>query len=95
MPVDRVLGNLATVIGDIGAASGHYRAAIALCERAGYRPQLAMTLFDQATLHAGNQDPNDLVAANQDFNKSLALAHDLGMKPLIERILRRRQILTA
>ena len=93
--VDRLLGLLALTCGWIDAAVRHFEDGLAFCDRAGYRAQYAWTAceYAEALLARGGPGDRDKAVALQD--EALALARELGMRPLMERILARREILTA
>ncbi len=46
--VDRVLGLLSQVMGNLDKAADHFEDALAFCREAGYRPELAWTCCDYA-----------------------------------------------
>jgi hypothetical protein len=95
LTVDRLLGLLAAAFGGLDAARGHFEDGLAFCARAGYRPEYAWTASDYAeTLLAGGiSDDRSRAVALQD--EALGIARELGMRPLLERILARRELLTA
>jgi tetratricopeptide (TPR) repeat protein len=108
MTVDRVLGLLARTMGDAQTAAGHFEDALAFCRKGGYRPELGWTCLDYAELLM--DEPNSRLssaisipppaAGGQErapalLDEGLQIAQELGMRPLIERILGHRQILKA
>jgi hypothetical protein len=92
---DRLLGLLAVTCGRVDAALAHFEEGLAFCDRAGYRPEHAWTAGDyaEALLARGGPGDRDKAVALQDV--ALATARELEMRPLMERILARREILTA
>ena len=92
---DRLLGLLAVTFGRVDAALAHFEDGLAFCDRAGYRPEHAWTACDyaEALLARGRPGDRDKAVALQDVG--LATARELEMRPLMERILARREILTA
>jgi DNA-binding CsgD family transcriptional regulator/tetratricopeptide (TPR) repeat protein len=50
--IDRLLGLLAHTMGILDAARTHFEDALAFCRKAGYRPELAWTCYDYATMLA-------------------------------------------
>jgi tetratricopeptide (TPR) repeat protein len=92
---DRLLGLLAVTFGRIDTALTHFEDALAFCEGAGYRPEYAWTACDyaEALLARGGSSDRDHAVALEDLG--LATARELEMRPLMERILARREILTA
>ena len=92
---DRILGLLAHAIGEPDEAAAHFEDALAFCRNAGYRPALAWSLCDYAdTLHEHDGD-GDRGKAVSLLDGSLATASELGKRPLMERVLSRREHLTA
>ncbi|MGH3137399.1 MAG: ATP-binding protein [Gaiellaceae bacterium] len=92
---DRLLGLLALTFGRVDTALAHFEDGLAFCDRAGYRPERAWTACDyaEALLARGGPGDRDKAVALQDV--ALAIARELEMRPLMERILARREILTA
>ncbi len=64
-------------------------------ERAGYRPELAWSCCDYADTLLQRNDAGDREKAMSLLDESLAISSDLGMRPLMERVLSRREILKA
>lgn len=86
MSTDRLLGLLASTVGDVSAASAHFADAVQFLERAGYRPRLAHACCDYAEhlLRAGDRDAASQVAGLLD--RSGAIADELGMHALAARL---------
>ncbi len=93
--VDRLLGLLTQTIGNIDQATGHFEDALAFCRKAGYRPELAWTCCDYADTLLQRTDDGDRAKAMSLLEESLAISSELGMRPLMERVLSRREILKA
>ncbi len=89
--VDRLLGLLA----HLNLAAEHFEVALAFCRRAGYRPELAWTCCDYADTLLQRNEPGDREKAMSLLDESLAISSELGMRPLMERVLSRREILRA
>ncbi len=92
---DRVLGMLAHTMGNLDQAAAHFEDALAFCRKAGYRPELAWTCCDSADTLLQRNDPGDREKAMSLLDESLAISSELGMRPLMERVLSRREILGA
>ncbi len=92
---DRLLGLLAQTIGNLDQATGHFEEALAFCRKAGYRPELAWTCCDYADALRERDGEGDRAKAMSLLDESLAVSSELGMRPLMERVLSRREILKA
>ena len=92
---DRVLGLLAHTMAELDGAIGHFEDALALCRRAGNRPQLAWACCDYADVLRERDGDGDREKAVSLLDESLAISRELGMRPLMERVLSRREILKA
>ena len=78
----------------------HFEDALAFCRKAGYRPELAWTCCDYAdTLlqraSTSSAPTDDRQKATSLLDEALAISSELGMRPLMERVLSRREILGA
>ncbi len=92
---ERILALLSQTMGNLDQASDHFEDALAFCRKAGYQPELAWTCCDYAdTLFQRNQS-GDREKAMSLLDESLAISSELGMRPLMERVLSRREILGA
>ena len=94
LAVDRLLGLLCHTMGNLDQASDHFEDALTFC-RAGYRPELAWTCCDYADTLLQRDGEGDRAKAMSLLEESLAISSELGMRPLIERVLSRREILKA
>ena len=92
--IDRVLGRLAALC-DMDDAAGHFEDALAFCRKVGYRPELAWTCCDYADTLLQREGDGDREKAQSLLDEALNISRELGMRPLMERVLSRRQILKA
>jgi len=88
--VDRLLGLLSKTMGKVEQAESHFEDAMGFCRKAGYRPELAWTCHDYAeALLVGARHAVPLQAHREKaialLDESLAIATELGMRPLMER----------
>jgi len=95
MVVDRLLGLLAQTMGDLDQAAAHFEDSLSFCRTAGYRPELAWTCCDYADALRARDGDGDRAKAITLLEESLAISSELGMRPLMERVLSRREILGA
>ena len=93
--VDRLLGLLSQTMGNLDQATGHFEDTLAFCRKAGYRPELAWTCCDYADLLRESNNEGDQAKAMSLLDESLAISSELGMRPLMQRVLSRREILGA
>ena len=68
---------------------------MSFCRKSGYRPELAWTCCNYADLLLKRNGEGDRAKANALLDESLAISSELGMRPLMERVLSRREILGA
>ena len=93
--VDRRLGLFAQTMGTLNKAAQHFEDGLAFCRKAGYRPELAWTCCDYADTLLQRNEAGDREKAMSLLDESLAISSELGMRPLMERVLSRRDILKA
>jgi len=93
--VDRLLGILSQTMGNLDQAAAHFEDALTFCRQAGYRPELAWSCSDYADLLRERDAEGDRAKAMSLLDESLAISTELGMRPLMERVLSRREILRA
>jgi hypothetical protein len=74
---------------------GYFEDERRFLRQAGYRPELAWTCCDYADLLRERNAPGDGEKATALLDEGLGIARELGMKPLVERILSRRKMLKA
>ncbi len=94
--VDHLLGLLAQTMGKHDQAVAHFEDALAFCQKAGYRPELAWTCHDYADallvgVHGHAPLPRDRTKAVSLLDESLAISTELGMRPLMERVIALRE----
>ena len=82
-------------MGDFTKAAFHFEDALAFCRKAGYRPELAWICCDYADALRERDNEADRAKAMSLLDESLAISSELGMRPLMERVLSRREILGA
>jgi hypothetical protein len=93
--IHRLLGLLAQTFGEPDKAAEHFDDALAFCRKVGYRPDLAWTCCDYADVLRKRDAEGDRSLAITLLDESLAISSELGMRPLMERVLSRREILAA
>jgi tetratricopeptide (TPR) repeat protein len=93
--IGRLLGLLAHTMKDLDQATVHFEDALTFCRKAGYRPELAWTCCDYADVLRERVAEGDRAKATTLLDESLAISSELGMRPLMERVLSRREILKA
>ena len=84
---DRLLGLLAQTMHNLDQAMNHFEDAMAFCRGAGYRPELAWTCHDYADTLLQRDHPGDREQAMSLLQESLAISTELGMPPLMERVI--------
>ncbi len=82
-------------MGSIDQAERHYRSAVTFTANAGYKPLNALVCSDYAEMLLDRDEPGDREKAIELQDEALAITQELGMRPLTERILARREILWA
>ena len=85
--LDRVLGLLAQTMAQLDTAADHFEDALAFCRRAGYRPELAWICHDYADTLLERNNSEDRDKATSLLDEALDIAQELGMRPLVERVL--------
>ena len=69
--------------------------ALIFCRKVGFRPELAWTCCDYADTLLQRNEPGDREKAMPLLDQSLAISSELGMRPLMERVLSRQEIFRA
>jgi len=102
MAADHLRGLLARTMGNLELAMTHFDDSLSFCRKGGFRPELAWTCFDyadtllhRASTSSAQAHPDDREQAMSLLDESLAISSELGMRPLMERVLSRRDILKA
>ena len=92
---DRLLGLLSQTMGNLDQSRDRFEDALAFCRKAGYRPELAWTCCDYSDTLRERDAEGDQAKAITLLDESLAISSELDMRPLMERVLSRREILKA
>ena len=87
---DRLLGLLSQTVGNLDQAASHFEDALTFCRKGGFRPELAWTCCDYADLLSERSNDGDRTQASSLLDESLAISTELGMRPLMERVLARQ-----
>ena len=95
MPSGRLLGLLAHTSRDLDVAVGHFEDALKHCRMREMKSQLAWTDAEYSDLLLDRNAPGDREKAVELQDEAIAIATELGMKPLLERVLAKREILKA
>jgi hypothetical protein len=69
--------------------------AVEFCREGGFLPELAWTLSDYADAVGNRNQPQDTDKSSALFEESLEIASRLEMRPLMQHVLSRREILKA
>ena len=86
----RTLGLLAHTMGNMDQAAVHFEEAMAYCRHVAFRPELAWACYDYADMLNNRDAGGDRPAAIALLDESLAISSELGMRPLMERVLARK-----
>ena len=81
---------MAWIAGLGDAAATHFEDAITFSRNAGFRPELAEACAFYAEMLKERDAPGDQEKAMKLLDESLEISMDLGMRPLMERVLSRR-----
>ncbi len=82
-------------MGNYDDAQSHFEDALNFCRDAESIPELAWSLCDYADTLLERDNEGDRTKAMQLLDESLHISTELGMRPLMERVLSRREILKA
>ncbi len=86
LAVDRIRGLLSQTMGNLDQAAGNFEDAAAFCRKAGYLPELGWACCDYADTLCLRLGTGDREKAAALLDESLAIATELGMRPLMERV---------
>jgi len=84
--IHRAKARMAALAGRVDEAMGYLEAGIDFLRRANYRPELAWTCFDYADLLLKRSASGDEEKAAALLDEALAIAQELEMRPLVERV---------
>lgn len=90
-----LFGLLAEAMGSSDLTAEHFEDALALCRKAGYRPELAWACCDYANTPRERDGERDRDKAMSLLDESLTISSELGMRPLMEWVLSWREIVGA
>ena len=76
-------------------AAGHFKDALTYCKMRDWKPELAWTCSDYSEMLLDRDTPGDHHKAIELQDEAISIATELGMKPLLERVLAKREILKA
>ena len=79
----------------VATGAVHFEDTLVFCRKAGFRPELAWTCCDYADTLRERDGDGDRAKAVVLLDESLAISSELGMRPLMERVLSRREFLGA
>jgi transcriptional regulator with XRE-family HTH domain len=82
MVADRLLGRLAETVGDHSTAAQHFEDAVSFCRSVDCQSELAWGGYDYARLWSDHGAPQGRAHAQAMLDESLAVARQLGMRPL-------------
>ena len=74
-------------MGSQDLAAEHFEDALTFCRTGGYRPELAWTCCDYADLPKERDAEGDRSRAMSLLEESLTNSTELGMRPLMERVM--------
>jgi hypothetical protein len=92
---DRILGSLARVLRRNDDADRHFEGAMAQVRLTGSRPWVAWIAAEYAECLAERSDSIDREKATKLQDEAIAIAIELSMKPVLERVLAQREMLKA
>ncbi|MCH8799533.1 MAG: hypothetical protein IH963_01350 [Chloroflexi bacterium] len=84
--IDRVRGLLSAAMGEQEQAIAHFEDGLSFTRRAGYRPEMAWICSEYADVLIQRAGTGDGPKAESLLEESLAVAQELGMLPLRQRI---------
>ena len=95
MNVARVAGLTASFLEEWDTAFCMFESSLRICREAGYLPEVAWTCADYSEMLLDRDAPGDRQNAIELQDEAISIATELGMKPLLERVLAKREILKA
>jgi tetratricopeptide (TPR) repeat protein len=90
MDGDHILGILATAIDDLDQAAKHFEAALVTWGNGRY-PPYAWTAYEYAGMLLQRGNSGDQARANSLLDDALSISRELGIAPLTERVLLRKE----
>jgi hypothetical protein len=93
--IGRIRGRLMHHLNKLDEAYEEYSETETLLRHAGFRPEFVALCRDFAGLLSDRDAPGDREKATDLQDEAIAIATELGMKPLLERVLAQRDTLTA
>lgn len=82
---DRILGLLASRLGDHDQAQNHFESAMELCAEGGYNPELAWICHDYAETLLSQTGAIDRRKIGELLDEGVIIARELAMQPLLGR----------
>ena len=92
--VDRSLAIMASALGRLDEAAGHLETALDFTSNGKNVPEYAWACADYADLLIERNSSGDRERAIELQEEAITTAQKLGMKPLVERVLSQREMLT-
>jgi hypothetical protein len=93
--VDHLLGMLAVRMEHYEQAAEHFEYVIKRSREVEFKPTLALVSGDYAEMLMTRGGSGDAEKATELQDEAIAIAQELGMRPLLERVLAQREILKA
>ena len=90
-----VLGLISAGLGELDRAAKEFQQAIERDELLGAKPDLAKSLLELSKVLIKRNSEGDHDRAEELQDQAIAIATELGMKPLLEKVLAQREILKA
>ncbi|MCH8224134.1 MAG: hypothetical protein IH868_12065 [Chloroflexi bacterium] len=83
------------MLGDLESSALRFQSAVDLSRRTETTVPLAWCLADYSEVLLQRDNPGDREKATELQDEAIAIAEELGMKPVLERVLAQREILKA
>ena len=90
-----LMGEISALLGDVDGADLNFSQSLVNCRDKGWKPSLAWTLFKYADFLLKRDDEGGRDKAGPMLDEALKLATDMGMEPLMQSVLSKREILKA